>query len=188
MKEDVLEQIVDDYLQLQGYFTRHNVRFGPPPVQGTPTQSRSDLDVIGYHPCPRSGEPRVVVVSCKAWQEGLKTMQELGALVKDGKSHGRRARWGFRELWYPDWSAALHETVRELTGESMFVYRIAVTRLRGTATAVAWAEEPTIKQNLRGCSFSFLTLEDMWTFMLRELTTTPAPSEIGRLAQLLRAA
>jgi len=27
MKEDVLEQIVDDYLQMQGYFTTHNVRF-----------------------------------------------------------------------------------------------------------------------------------------------------------------
>ena len=30
MKEDVLEQIVDDYLQMQGYFTTHNVRFNPP--------------------------------------------------------------------------------------------------------------------------------------------------------------
>ncbi len=29
MKEDVLEQIVDDYLQLNGYFTVHNVRFKP---------------------------------------------------------------------------------------------------------------------------------------------------------------
>jgi len=30
MKEDVLEQIVDDYPQMQGYFTAHNVRFNPP--------------------------------------------------------------------------------------------------------------------------------------------------------------
>jgi hypothetical protein len=29
VKEDVLEQIVDDYLQFQGYFTTHNVRFRP---------------------------------------------------------------------------------------------------------------------------------------------------------------
>jgi hypothetical protein len=29
VKKDVLEQIVDDYLQLKGYFTTHNVRFGP---------------------------------------------------------------------------------------------------------------------------------------------------------------
>jgi hypothetical protein len=26
MKEDILEQIVDDYLQFKGYFTTHNVR------------------------------------------------------------------------------------------------------------------------------------------------------------------
>ncbi len=29
MKEDVLEQVVEDYLQLCGYFTRHNLRFKP---------------------------------------------------------------------------------------------------------------------------------------------------------------
>jgi hypothetical protein len=29
LKEDVLEQVVEDYLQLCGYFTRHNLRFKP---------------------------------------------------------------------------------------------------------------------------------------------------------------
>ena len=29
VKEDVLEQIVDDYLQFKGYFTVHNVRRVP---------------------------------------------------------------------------------------------------------------------------------------------------------------
>lgn len=29
MKEDILEQLVDEYLQHQGYFTRHNVKFKP---------------------------------------------------------------------------------------------------------------------------------------------------------------
>ncbi len=29
MKEDILEQLVDDYLQMRGYFTRHNVKFKP---------------------------------------------------------------------------------------------------------------------------------------------------------------
>ena len=27
MKEDILEQLVDDYLQAKGYFTRHNINF-----------------------------------------------------------------------------------------------------------------------------------------------------------------
>jgi hypothetical protein len=29
MKEDILEQLVDDYLQHKGYFTRHNIKFKP---------------------------------------------------------------------------------------------------------------------------------------------------------------
>jgi len=27
MKEDILEQLVDDYLKFNGYFTAHNVKF-----------------------------------------------------------------------------------------------------------------------------------------------------------------
>jgi hypothetical protein len=47
---------------------------------------------------------------------------------------------------------------------------------------------PRLQQNLEGCSIGFLTLEQGWAAMLTELTTTPAPSQIGRLAQLLKAA
>ena len=54
--------------------------------------------------------------------------------------------------------------------------------------ADAWAVDPTITQNLPGCPVGFLRLEEMWSTMLAELGTTPASSEIGRLAQLLKAA
>jgi hypothetical protein len=63
-----------------------------------------------------------------------------------------------------------------------------VTRLRGISTALDWEKEPTINANLRGCSFGFLKLEEMCDLMLDKLTTVPAGSEIGRLAQLLKAA
>jgi hypothetical protein len=66
-------------------------------------------------------------------------------------------------------------------------YKIAVTRIVGDGSA-AWAEGPTIKRNLGVAPFGFLTLEEMWASMLDELTTTPAASEMGRLAQLLKAA
>ena len=68
----------------------------------------------------------------------------------------------------------------------MFSYRIAVTRLKGNSEA--WANDPTISGNLGGCAIGFLPLEEMWAVMLKELTTTPAASQIGRLAQLLKAA
>jgi hypothetical protein len=78
--------------------------------------------------------------------------------------------------------------VLDLTGESTFTNRIAVARLRGISTALDREKEPTINANLRGCSFGFLTLQDMWELMLDNLATEPAGSEIGRLAQLLKAA
>ena len=99
----------------------------------------------------------------------------------------KRETWRhFRELWVPRWSEAFRAQIENLTGESTFSYRIAITHLRGDADA--WSSDPTITANLPGCSVGFLTLEEMWATMLDELTTTPAASEIRRLAQLLKAA
>jgi DNA-binding response OmpR family regulator len=55
-------------------------------------------------------------------------------------------------------------------------------RLRRVGGGSNDQEEP------RGCSFGFLTLEQMWASMLDELTTSPPASQMGRLAQLLKAA
>lgn len=189
MKEDVLEQIVEDYLNFQGYFTTHNVRFRPdrdgPDYNPQQDSVHSDVDVVAYHP-RKDGTDRVMVVSCKAWQGGFRADAKLAEL-REEKKNPKRATWRlFRELWNPKWSRAFVDAVEELTGTREFSYRIAVTRLRGDGAA--WQHEPRIKENLPGCTFGFLTLEEMWSTMLAELTTTPAPSEIGRLAQLLIAA
>lgn len=37
MKEDILEQMVDEYLQHKGYFTRHNIKFRPAGDHADPT-------------------------------------------------------------------------------------------------------------------------------------------------------
>jgi len=182
MKEDVLEQIVDDYLQFQGYFTTHNVRFRPNNAHAEFVSKddsvSSDVDVVGYHPA-RIGIDRVVVVTCKAWQVGFDATAKLAELRGERKGP-KRATWRhFRELWVPKWSEAFRAKIEELTGTSTFSYRIAVTRLRGDEKA--WAMDPTITANLRGCSFGFLTLEEMWATMLAKLTTTPASSEMVAL-------
>jgi hypothetical protein len=74
MKEDILEQIVDEYLNLKGYFTVANVRYKPLPTDpGYDKQQdsvASDIDIIGYHPS-LSGAKKVVVVACKSWQDGF---------------------------------------------------------------------------------------------------------------------
>jgi hypothetical protein len=189
MKEDVLEQIVDDYLQLRGYFTTHNVRFSPrkdhPEYDSRQDSVSSDVDVVGVHP-RRTAIDRVVVVSCKAWQTGFDAPIKLEEL-RGERPNPKRETWRhFRELWVPKWSEAFKETIAERTGADTFSYRIAVTHLRGDGEG--WAQDSHIRENLAGSSFGFLTLEAMWKTMLKELKSTPASSEIGRLAQLLKAA
>jgi hypothetical protein len=75
MKEDILEQIVEDYLQLKGYFTRHNVRFKPDSSHDDFNPKDDcvdrDIDVIGINP-NETGPDRVYVVTCKSWQSGFR--------------------------------------------------------------------------------------------------------------------
>ena len=189
VKEDVLEQIVDDYLQMQGYFTIHNVRFRPTPDQegyeAALDSVPSDVDVVGFHPGLR-GHKRVVVVSCKAWQTGFYA-DRLLAQLRGEAPNPKRPRWlNFRELWSPKWADAFIREVELRTGSSQFTYFLAVTRVIGDTTA--WEEDSVITRNLRGNPFRFLSLEEMWARVLETVTTTPAASEMGRLAQLLKAA
>jgi hypothetical protein len=189
LKEDVLEQIVDDYLQMEGYFTIHNAKFRPSPTQ-TEFDRRldsvaSDVDVVGYHP-RRRGSERVVVVSCKAWQTGFAADRILAQLYGTAPDT-KRPRWlMLRELWSPKWAEAFISEIERLTGSSRFTYCLAVTRVWGDTAA--WEKDPTIRRNLRGNPLKFLTLETMWSRVLATVTKTPAASEIGRLAQLLKAA
>lgn len=190
VKEDVLEQVVDDYLQLQGYFTMHNIRFRPssshPDFVSTSDSVYSDLDVLGVNPRMR-GPCRVVAVSCKSWQSGFNPSSKLAEL-RGEKKGGKRQTWRmFRELWSPKWSLAFVDRIEELTGQREFEYRIAVTKLTGSGTAEAWNDDATISSNLPKCPVSFMTMEGMWCEVVDALGTTPAASNIGRLAQLLKA-
>lgn len=190
MKEDVLEQVVEDYLQLQGYFTIHNVRFRPSPDHPEFVRRddsvHSDVDVVGFNP-RLAGPKRVMAVSCKSWQTGFDAPGKLAEL-RGEKANGKRATWRyFRELWVPKWAEAFRAKIKDLTGETTFSYRIACTRLKGDDSA--WATDATIVENLGvESTFGFLSLEEMWRDVLNATSTTPAPSEIGRLAQLLKAA
>lgn len=189
MKEDVLEQIVDDYLQAQGYFTRHNLKFRPHSSEAgylaRDHSVHSDIDVIGINPL-RSGPDRVRVVSCKAWQAGFAATLLLKRLRGEAPD-AKRATWRhMRELWDPMWADAFRRKVEEVTGCSEFHYSFAVTLLKGDPEP--WAKDPVIQSNLGGNPFSFLTLEDMWRSMLGGITKTPEGSDIGRLVQLLKAA
>lgn len=200
MKEDVLEQLVDDYLQLNGYFTQHNVRFKPDKSNrryvAREHQVSSDIDVVGFNPRKRGAE-RVWVVSCKSWQAGFNASHRLEQL-RGKRPNPKREVWrSHRELWDPVWAESFRRKVRELTGQEGFHYWVAVTRLTGAAkdpgtAADLWATDKTIRKNLAGSKISFLEFKTIWETVFEgdsaQKSKSPAPSEIGRLAQLMRAA
>lgn len=200
MKEDILEQLIDDYLQTEGYFTRHNIHFKPRSSDdgfaGAAHAVSSDIDVVGIHPRKR-GKSKVWVVSCKSWQSGFNAQYRLEQM-KGVKPNPKREIWrGHRELWDKTWAASFRREVHRLTGQSTFRYSIAVARLTGRVkdpklASELWASNPKIKANLSGSTFDFLEFGEVWTQVRAGVDddggNSPAASEIGRLAQLLRAA
>jgi hypothetical protein len=189
MKEDVLEQLVDDYLKLQGYFTRHNVKFNPRPEDdGYVTKQDSvpsDIDVIGFHPL-KTGPEKVWVVSCKSWQSGFDASWWADNTCSNVKSGNKEAWRHFRELASPKWTKAFLREVRALVGTEQFTYVTCVTRLRGSREK--WEQQTAFTSALKGNPVRLLTLKEIVDFVREKTTATPAPSEIGRLVQLLKSA
>src|SRR5437667_9663590 len=185
MKEDILEQLVDDYLQSEGYFTRHNIKFRPradhPDFQSKKDSNHSDIDVIGYNP-KRSGEHRVWVVSCKSWQVGFRISSKLAELAQNKIISGREAWQGFRELMRPKWSEAFIDAVEAATGTRKFTYVLAVTAIIGDRRL--WETHPPFIAAMQGNPIRMIELSEMLDHVQKMSTTTVASSEIGRVLQL----
>ena len=196
MKEDVLEQIVDDYLKHEGFFTKHNVKFRPDVAHleydHRLDSGRSDIDVLAINPKIRKSSKNVWAVSCKSWQKGFNAQSILRDL-EILNPNARRQNWqGYRELVKPKWSKAFIDAVKANTGQDEFTYVIAATKLIGPwakeEAEVQWANNATIAKALDGRPLKFLTLTDMWSAIADSATSTPEASDIGRIIQLLRAA
>jgi hypothetical protein len=188
MKEDILEQLVDDYLKFNGYFTVHNVKFKPsathPEYVKRDDCVASDVDVVGFNP-RREGHERVWVVSCKSWQIGFDPRERIAAIEGNKKREGRDAWRSFRELSKAKWADGLLLEVERLTGLQEFTYVTAVTKLIGTATV--WEECQLFKTNLHGNPIKILTLQEMLSDLYSKTKTTIASSEVGRLLQVIKA-
>lgn len=198
MKEDILEQLVEDYFQRKGYLTLHNVKFRPRKDQKFKARDdsvHSDIDILGYNPNKR-GTERVVAVSCKSWQGGFraewfiqKIEDELKKLKEEEKISGR-AKWKyFRELTVAKWSKAFRDKIKEKTSTSQFTYYLAVTRLQGNQEQAAkvWQEHKRFKKALKGNPIKILTAQQILTELWGDTKTTMAESEIGRLLQVIKA-
>jgi hypothetical protein len=188
MKEDILEQLVDDYLKFKGYFTIHNVKFKPDPANPEFVRKSdcvaSDIDVVGFHPM-RKGPDRTLVVSCKSWQQGFDPREKIASIEANKRVAGREAWQYFRELVKKKWADSLITEIQRLTGSTSFTYMTAVTKLRGDPSV--WQEHPLFRNNLRGNPIVILTLHDILSELYKGLNTTVAPSQVGRLLQVMKA-
>lgn len=190
MKEDILEQIVEDYLQSQGYFTRHNVKFRPdatdPDFITLEDSSYSDIDIVGLHPSP---DKPVMVVSCKSWQAGHDPIGYWRDVETGGRHKGRVAWKAYRELTKPKWGRAFCQKIQEISGRSDFKYLTAVTRLiGGDAAKQMWENHSQARQQLNNNPIEIITIEQMVATMLPAMTNTTEGSMLGRTLQLLKAA
>jgi hypothetical protein len=188
MKEDVLEQIVDDYLQSKGYFTQHNLKFRPhpehPAFDRLQDSNHSDVDVIGYHPL-KSGVDRVWVVSCKSWQAGFDVGAKLSEITNNKKRSGRDSWRFFRELVQPKWSQAFLAAIEQATGQRKFTYFTAVTRIKGDPAL--WQGHEPFRAAMGRNPIRLLSLQKMINELSEGMTKTVVPSQLGRTMQLLRA-
>lgn len=188
-KEDILEQLVEEYLLHDGYFVRHNVKFLPrrdhPDFISNQDSNHSDIDVIGFHP-QRTGPERVKVISCKSWQGGFDPSAEIRNLQNNSKVRGREAWRSFRELVVPKWSEAFLTAIESATGQRKFIYVTAVTKVIGDRAC--WECNPAFVSALGGNEIRILELREMLNSIAPGLSTTLAGTEVGRMLQLFKAA
>ena len=188
MKEDILEQLVDNYLQHKGYFTRHNVKFKPLPTAvgfvANDDRVDSDVDGVGFNPMLKNPE-RIFIVNCKSWQSGFDLSHWIDG-IEHNKIYNDREAWKpFRELVKKKWADALINKISDLTGTESFTNVTAVAKLKGPESE--WTEYEMFKQNLRGNPIIFLTLEQILQDLFTNTNTTLAASDVGRLLQVIKA-
>ncbi|WP_126978768.1 NERD domain-containing protein [Frigidibacter oleivorans] len=189
-KQDILEQIVAEYLIHEGYFIATNLKYRPSKSDADYNYStdsvHSDIDVLAIHPRLK-GYDAVLAVSCKSWQGGFNAPYLLSAITNNSVVSGRVAWKGFRELASRKWAQAFVETVTQAAACEQFTHVTAVTHLIGDFAP--WQNHSPFQQNLGpNVSMKLLTLVEMVTKIQDRLTKTPAATEIGRTLQLLNAA
>ena len=179
-KEDILEQLVEEYLLHQGYFVRHNVKFKPrtdhPDFEVKQDSNHSDIDVIGYHP-KMTGVDQVIVVSCKSWQSGFKPAKQLRDIAAKKIVRRKEAWREIRELVIPKWSEAFIAAVEAATGRREFTYVLAVTKVVGEKAI--WESNPDFVKSLEGNPLKIMDLREMLVTISPGLGTTLAGTEDG---------
>ena len=120
MKEDILEQIAEDfYSKRVGYFTKHNIKYRPSKEEPTYIAKynsvHSDIDLIIIDAHERN---KIITVSCKSWQGGF-NISKFKKTLEDAlnnqpiKTTGKKDDWcAFRELCIHNWTNSFLKILR----------------------------------------------------------------------------
>jgi len=142
MKEDILEQIAEDfYSKKVSYFTKHNIKFRPSEKESKYIAKydsvHSDIDLIIIDTRERN---KIITVSCKSWQGGFniskfKNTLENALNKQPSKTPGKRDDWcAFRELCIHRWTISFLKILRNelnivATQEIELEYVISCTKI-----------------------------------------------------------
>jgi hypothetical protein len=161
-KEDILEQIVEEYLIHKGYFVQHNVRYRPdkmdPDFVSQKDSVHSDIDVLAINP-KLSGASRVLAVNVKSWQEGFDFKAAIARIEKDVDLKLQFGRLHHRELTIPKWSRAYRKVIKDRTGSDEFTHLLAVTLGKGDRSV--WEEHSRFIEATGGNPLKVLSLKEM---------------------------
>lgn len=201
MKEDTLEQAVDDWLLSKpATFTKHNIKFRPDKEDENfslrDDSSHSDIDILAVH-LNEQGHKRVSAVTCKSWQGGFHPSNWMENLINNpNKKIGAKEAWKtMRELVVRKWGKALAQKVYEETGSADYTYFIAVTVLKGNdleESVRAFENNTIFIENLKlfpeaTVVIKILPFKEIFEDYKSRTAHTLEATELGRLIQIIKA-
>ncbi len=199
MKEDILEQAVDDWLLSQeGVFTKHNVKFKPDEnrrdFKKLEDSVNSDIDILAVN-TNKKGVARVTAVTCKSWQAGINLKNWANDLINNPcKKLGNREVWkSCRELVIHKWSKAFVDTIKKETNSNEFTYMIVCTKLVGDADKSHFENNNIFLSNFKKAGaknpvIKVKTFAEIYQdYKDRKKGQTLESTQFGRLLQVIKA-
>ena len=210
MKEDILEQLVEDwYVTNEGWFVKHNIKYRPDvnhkDYDSKKDSVHSDIDILAFS--AREEAPNNVhAISCKSWQAGLDLKNLFGIIDREATYNDKskagfqkREEWKrFRELVSDKWIGAFVDKIEKETGQRDFIYIIAVTKIKddrdGYLSKIL--DNKKIKKRFENhkskIKVKIVELKEIIERTLKRVekkeTTALEMTEVGRFVQLLKAA
>lgn len=209
MKEDILEQMVEDwFIPKPGRFIKHNIKYRPEKINENSKDKNkyavhSDIDLLGIdlnH--SKDSTDRVFVFNCKSWQGGL-DFKKLSKKVAKGLELSKPNIYGvdvdgwkkYKEFIDLNWCNALIDTVEEQTNQRNFTYMFAVTKGSHDDEMMKNNEKLTSNFKLSKANFEIkvITIKDLYNDFIKRILekktkSTPEVTNLGRMIQLFFAA